>query len=343
MARWIRRASSTGRARLAARVLVTGVVLVAVVARVGTGPFLHGLLSVDLRVVAAAFALSAVATVAAAWRWSVIAARLGVGVPLPRAVGLYYRSQFVNTVLPGGVLGDVDRAVAQGRGAGNVPQAARAVVIERTMGQLVQVGLAVVVVAWFGREFEGYLLPAIAVGVAVLLVAVGAAAATSARVRRALRRELDELHAGVGSPDALVRVIMASIVVVACHVTTFGIAVAAVGADVPPPRVAALALVVLLAGSIPLNVGGWGPREGIAAWAFAVAGLGGATGVAASTLFGIVAMIAVAPGLVLALRPAWRRPGAGARPDAAGPTTVAAGIAATAIATAVVADREDAE
>ncbi|MGJ3561879.1 hypothetical protein ACR6C2_41015 [Streptomyces sp. INA 01156] len=26
--------------------------------------------------------------------------------------------------------------------------------------------------------------------------------------------------------------------------------------------------------ALPLNVGGWGPREGVAAWAFGAAGLG---------------------------------------------------------------------
>ena len=111
----------------------------------------------------------------------------------------------------------------------------------------------------------------------------------------------------MGSPGAFVRVVVASIVVVACHVVTFGVAVAAVGASVPPMRLAALALVVLLAGSIPLNLGGWGPREGIAGWTFAVAGLGASAGVAASTLFGILAMIAVAPGLVVAATSAVRR------------------------------------
>jgi glycosyltransferase 2 family protein len=111
----------------------------------------------------------------------------------------------------------------------------------------------------------------------------------------------------VGSPGTFVRVVVASIVVVACHVATFGIAVGAVGASVPPLRLAALALVVLLAGSIPLNIGGWGPREGVAGWTLAVAGFGTSTGVAASALFGVLAMIAVAPGLVLAVMSAVRR------------------------------------
>ena len=36
----------------------------------------------------------------------------GVGLPLPSATAAYYRSQFLNTALPGGVLGDVHRGVA---------------------------------------------------------------------------------------------------------------------------------------------------------------------------------------------------------------------------------------
>ena len=293
--------------RLTARSLVGVGVLIAVAAQVGSGPFLHGLLSIDLRVIVAALGLSAVATAAAAWRWSIIAGRLGVGIRYPRAVGMYYRSQLLNTVLPGGVVGDVQRALTQGRDAGNVGQGARAVVIERTMGQLVQVALAVIVVACFGLEFERYLLAAIGIALTVLALAALAMTATSARVSAALRRELVELSAGVGSPGAFVRVVVASIIVVACHVVTFGVAVAAVGASVPPMRLAAIALVVLLAGSIPLNLGGWGPREGIAGWTFAVAGLGASTGVAAATLFGILAMIAVAPGLVVAATSAVRR------------------------------------
>lgn len=307
--------------RISARSLVGGIVLVAVVAKVGSGPFLQGLSSIDFRVILIALALSFVATVAAAWRWSIIAGRLGVGLRLREAVGWYYRSQFVNTVLPGGVVGDVQRAATQGRDAGNVAQGARAVVIERTMGQVVQVALALVVLAGFGLEFQGYLLPVLGVGLALLALVVFVTAATSIRTRRALRRELAELSAGVGSPGAFVRVVVASVVVVGCHVATLGAAVAAVGANVPPPRLAALALVVLLAGSIPFNVGGWGPREGVAGWAFAVAGLGAATGVAASALFGVLAMIAVAPGLVLAVIAAARRP---RRPDPA-PGVVLAG------------------
>ena len=88
----------------------------------------------------------------------------------------------------------------------------------------------------------------------------------------------------------------ASLVVVLGHVATFIVACIAVGVEASPQRLAAVALIAVLAGSIPLNIGGWGPREGAAAWAFAAAGLGATAGIAASTAFGVLALIAVAPG-----------------------------------------------
>jgi uncharacterized membrane protein YhiD involved in acid resistance len=58
---------------------------------------------------------------------------------------------------------------------------------------------------------------------------------------------------------------------------------------------------------IPLAIGGWGVREGAAAWAFAAAGLGAATGVTIATLYAVLMLIAVAPGAGLLLRDAVRR------------------------------------
>ncbi len=292
--------------RLAARAIAGGSVLVALVVRAGTGPFLHGVLSIDVRAIGAALLLTAAATAAAAWRWRVVAARLGASLPWPAAVAMYYRSQFLNSVLPGGVLGDVERALARAGGRAGLAAAARAVVVERTAGQLVQVALAVVVVACSAAEFEGYLLAAVGAGLSLLALAL-AAAATSERARSAVVRELRTLATAVGSPAALVQVLAASIVVVACHVATFEVAAVAVGARVPPGRLAALALVVLLAASIPLNVGGWGAREGAAGWAFAVAGTGASAGIAASTLFGVLAFLAVLPGLVIVVASTARR------------------------------------
>ena len=66
-------------------------------------------------------------------------------------------------------------------------------------------------------------------------------------------------------------------------------------------------MVVQIAVVIPLSIGGWGLREGAAAWAFAAAGLGAAAGVTVATLYAVLMLAAVAPGAGLLLGDAVRR------------------------------------
>ena len=51
------------------------------------------------------------------------------------------------------------------------------------------------------------------------------------------------------------------------------------------------AFVVLVAAALPTNIAGWGPREGAAAWVFALVGLGAATGTSVATAYGVLALI----------------------------------------------------
>ena len=125
--------------------------------QVGTGPFLAGLRLIDAPALAAALGIGVLTTVCAAWRWSLVAGGLGVRLPLATAVGDCYRAVFLNATLPGGVLGDVHRAVRHGRDAGDVGRGIRAVVWERTAGQVVLVGVALVVLAAFPSPVRPYL------------------------------------------------------------------------------------------------------------------------------------------------------------------------------------------
>src|SRR3954466_9312774 len=94
-----------------ARVLGGVTILGAIGWRLGTGPFLDGLRAVGPRSIALAVSITCATTTACAYRWHVVARGLGVGLPLPHAIAAYYRSQFLNTVLPGGIVGDVHRGV----------------------------------------------------------------------------------------------------------------------------------------------------------------------------------------------------------------------------------------
>ena len=56
--------------------------------------------------------------------------------------------------------------------------------------------------------------------------------------------------------------------------------------------------------ALPLNIGGWGPREGVTAVAFGAVGLGAAQGLTTAVVYGVLSLIACLPGAVVLLLPA---------------------------------------
>lgn len=281
-----------------------GAVILAVLTwRFGTGPFLDGLGAVDGRSLAAAAGIGFVATCCCAWRWRLVGHGLGVKVPLPTAISAYYRSQFLNMTLPGGVLGDVHRGLRHGRDVGDVGKNLRAVAWERGAGQGVQVIVTILVLLIFPSAVRGY-MPVVAVLVVTgFLLAVVLANrlshGTPSPLRRVLRAAAADIRGGLLEPRAWPGITLASIVVVAGHTTTFLIAARAVGATSTVLTLVPLALLALAAMSVPINIGGWGPREGVAAWAFAASGLGAAQGVTTAVVYGVLGFVATLPGAVV--------------------------------------------
>ena len=280
--------------------------------QLGAAPFEDGLRAVTWQAVVAAVTLTALTTVCSAWRWRVVARALGADIDLPTATGAYYRSLFLNSVLPGGILGDVHRAVTQGRRAGDVSQGVRAVAWERLCGQVIQAVVTAVVLLTLSspvRPALPYVLAGIAgvAGCAVLVVRVAARRGQS-RPARTARAIAADLRRGLLVAGVWPQVTLASLLVVAGHTATFVIAARVAGCTAPLGELVALLMVVQTAVVIPLSIGGWGLREGAAAWAFAAAGLGAATGVTVATLYAVLMLAAVAPGAGLLLRDAVRRP-----------------------------------
>ena len=206
------------------------------------------------------------------------------------ATAAYYRSQLLNTVIPGGVLGDVDRAVRHGSEVGDVGRGLRAVAWERSAGQFVQLGLGLIVLLLLPSRVPTWLPLVVA---AVLVGALGGGLLLSgrpprgaSRAARAFRAAASDIRDGLLARRVGPGIALASVVVVAGHVATLLLAARTAGAISPILQLLPLAVLVLLATAVPTNIGGWGPREGVAAWAFGAAGLGAAQGVATTTVYG---------------------------------------------------------
>jgi uncharacterized membrane protein YbhN (UPF0104 family) len=277
--------------RLAGGLLVLGVL----VWRFGTGPFADAWRMTTWGSVLLALVLTALATLANAWRWRVVSHAVGVPLTRGRSVAAYYRSQFLNTALPGGVLGDAHRGALHGRAAGDLGAGLRAAVWDRAAGQLIQGGLLVLALFVLPTPLRGYAPLALFTLSAVGLLAwwLGGRPGVPAFVGRDLRSLL--------RPAVATRVAAASCASTGAHLVVFAVAVRAVGVDIAPALLVALALVVLVGSAVPLTIAGWGPREGVTAAVFALAGLGSTDGLTVSVVFGVLAAVATLPGLLVLL------------------------------------------
>ena len=306
---------------------LVGVVILGVLAgRVGAGAFVDALRRIDVWSLLAATAIAAVTTVCGAWRWVLVGRGLGVELSLRAAVAECYRSQFLNVTLPGGVIGDVRRGVRHGRDAGDLGRGLRSVVWERSAGQVVLGGLTLGTVLVLpsplrstgGGDASGGLVSDVEAGgspsasilfvVAVLIVLLAAVALVAGTMRRrngsggprrVLAALVGDVRAGVLGRHTWPGVVATSGVVVTGHVATFVVAARSAGVTAPALRLLPLALLVLVAMGLPLNVAGWGPREGAAAWAFGAAGLGATAGVGTAVVYGVMALVASLPGAAL--------------------------------------------
>ena len=303
--------------------LAAGVgIVVALVARLGSSAVVDGLASIGVRSVLAALALGLLTTAASAARWCIVARGLGLRLPLAEAVTDCYRAVFLNSVLPAGVLGDVHRAVGYGRQIGDVGRGVRVVALERVTGQaaIVVLGLGVLLGARptllttaAGTLRPGWMGTAELLATAVATVACGiwlARAPRASRFRAALRSGLADARSGVFSRGTWPALLGLSVVALAGYLVLFVVAARAAGTQAPLGELLPLLVLGLLAMALPLNVGGWGPREGVTAVAFGGVGLGAAQGLATAVVYGVLSLVACLPGAVVLLLSATRSGGA---------------------------------
>ena len=288
--------------RGAARLVITLGALALVAGVLGTAE-----IAAALRGVAPGWAALAVAALMAqivlsALRWHLTAQALGLTITPRAALGEYFLSVLGNTLLPGGVLGDVGRA-ARARHRAGLEAAAQSVVIERLTGQVVlALAAAAGLMAWLWPAPGAWgVIGGLGLGLLVAVAALRAGEVTRdgvvQRFLRALRRVwLD--RSGWRAQAGL------SLAVLACNLGGFWAAAAAVGIVLPPGAALLVLPLTLMAMLLPVTINGWGLREAAAAALWPLAGTNAVAAVAASIVFGLAALLAALPGLWPLLRPA---------------------------------------
>lgn len=267
--------------RRALMLLITIALLVLTVRIVGVQALLEGGRVVTPLTILAALALGLLATTAQAMRFSLLLKQTGTQVTRRRALADCYSAGLLNTILPGGLSGDLARVAAyRNTGPRRWLSPLTVVGAERlsaTTLLFITATLALIPVA-----------PAFAWIAAAVAVVTGALSVVGMRGMTAATIGLVWLTAAV---------------TIGSFLALYLIAMLALGGPVIP----ALAVVGLAAMSIPLGVGGWGVRE------VSVSILAGSLAssvewaVTSSAGYGLLAAISTLPGAITLTVRLWRR------------------------------------
>jgi uncharacterized protein (TIRG00374 family) len=179
---------------VAVEAIVSAVVLGLLLRWAGIHQVAHTLRGTDLAWFLPAVAVSAATVVMMALRWQMLLAAKGLPVPLGWLVRTYFVALFAGQFLPAAIGGDAVRVVELGRRTGDAPEAVASVLIDRLVGLVSLVVLAVFAVAVSGAgRRPGVIAAEAAFGVAAAAVLV---MLFSSRLRGAVARWLEPRAAG---------------------------------------------------------------------------------------------------------------------------------------------------
>ncbi|GGC87037.1 hypothetical protein GCM10011512_12450 [Tersicoccus solisilvae] len=268
---------------------VTVGILVWVVIVWGPAPFAAATRVLTVPAAVAGLLLGAFGVLLQAGRWRLVARTRGLSITPGAAVSRCWQAAFLNAVLPGGLAGDALRAVEQPRAGTDSPGAT----LKRSAGTVTAERLAGTTVVFTAAGIALLALQP-AVGLLSLAVAAVCAAVAWPWLRWLTRGDL-------------ARVAGLSVAGWAVFAAMFVVALLVVAPDVPLGQAPALAAISLAGMSVPLNVAGWGPREGTAALGFLLVGQPPGLGVAVSVAYGLLALVSVLPGGLVLLARTLRR------------------------------------
>ena len=320
-----------GLARTALRLLAALALMALAVWLVGWERLRQQLLHVDRAWLAAAVLSAGLAQWVSVLRWEIIARIFGLRVRTRALAIAYAQGMTLNVLLPGATLGgDALRSVRLQSLGNPLGESALTVMLDRLSGLWVLCVLSLLTGAvlalllalqpggtalgpggeavlssalpWAARHLgmAGVLLAylaALALLSAIPWLPLRPAAATPAAARAGgvARRALDRLRRlhdlAVAERGPLWRSIWSSVLVQVLSAMTLWLCARAAGGQVGFWQVQAVAAPVFIAGALPLSYGGFGARELMALIAFPLVGMAPDLGLAASALYGLVAVI----------------------------------------------------
>jgi len=295
------------------RLAITAVILALLARGINMGESAQAIAAIDLRYLAAVLGLVAIDRSVMILRWILLLRARAIPVTTGEAARLFLTSSFVGSFLPAGIGADAARAYGLSRDSATGSDAVASVAVDRLLGILSLVVLAIVgVLSWMPQGRSDW-------RIAGSIVAVAAACGGAFWANELLRwvipnrhhdwfvvRRLLKLTDAVGRyrshRGVLLHVMAWSIVVQLLRVTQAYLLGLGLGMAVPYGYFLLFMPLGLLILLLPISISGFGVPQGVIVWLLRPMGVPDAQSFALSTLIVLTGLAGNLPGLWLWLR-----------------------------------------
>lgn len=295
------------------RLAITAIILAILARGIDMGASAQAIATIDLRYLAAVLVLVAVDRSVMILRWILLLRARGIKISTGEAVRLFLVSSFVGSFLPAGIGADAARAYGLSRDSATASDAVASVAVDRLLGVLSLVVMAVVgVLAWTPQGPSDW---RIAAAIAVMALACGAVfwanellrwAIPAHRHERFWTRKILKFADAVGRyrrhRGVLLHVMAWSLVVQVLRITQAYLLGLGLGMAVPYAYYLLFMPLGLLMLLVPISISGFGVPQGVIVWLLRPMGVPDAQSFALSTLIVLTGLAGNLPGLVLWLR-----------------------------------------
>ena len=308
---------------LAAKIVLSAVLLAILVVRVRPAEIADTLRHANLPWLAAAVALMFTSNVIGAWQWGRLLEAVDIRIPGWKVLAYYHVGLFFNNFLPANIGGDLSRIADASRYGPTKTAALSAVLMDRLIGTVALAGLALVTTIPAIDHYHLGVVYGFVVGFFVLSVGmlwVVFHPATIPMLDRLLARiglgrlapHLDDLALRLGAfrnrRDLLGRMLVVALVTQVSRIAVHALVARALG--IPVPFVYFLLFVPLLAVivSLPISFNGLGVREGAGILLFGLVGVDRAHAFSLQfTTYLVAVAVSLLGGLVFVVRMPRRR------------------------------------
>jgi uncharacterized protein (TIRG00374 family) len=293
------------------RVAITAVILFLLSRGINFADSARAIAQIDLRYLALVLGLVAIDRSVMIWRWLLLLRSSGIRITAGAAARLFLVSSFVGSFLPAGVGADAARAYGLSREATSGCEALASVAVDRVLGIMSIVVMAMVgVIAWPPAHDIRLVLAIVALLAGCrafffaswwIRTAVPARFHDHALVRKLLRLG-DALERYRGRRGTLATVMGWSLIVQLLRITQAYYLGIGLGMSVPYSYFLLFMPLGLFMLLLPISISGFGVPQGVIVWLLRPVGVPSALSLALATLIVLSGLAGNLPGLVLWLR-----------------------------------------